>query len=83
VKTMMSSRAVQRRIEAGSSAQCVSCDTQVKFTAKIQKQQVIANVYVDGRWDRVEHFHAECYVEAGEPYGPASEQQLSSRAKAS
>jgi hypothetical protein len=23
-------------------------------------------------WDRVEHFHADCYVEAGSPYGEPS-----------
>ena len=23
----------------------------------------------DGTWDRVEHFHADCYVEASAPYG--------------
>ncbi len=55
---------------------CTTCDEQVKFAAKQNRQQVIANVYVDGRWDRVEHFHAECYVEAGAPYGTASEQEL-------
>jgi len=30
----------------------------VKFVARGQLRQVIANVYVDGRLDRVEHFHA-------------------------
>ena len=45
----------------------------MKFAAKVQRQQVIANVYVDGRWNRVEHFHAECYDEAGLPYGQASD----------
>ena len=59
---------------------CVACGQQVKFTAKLQKQQVIANVYVEGKWDRVEHFHAECYVEAGQPYGTPSEQQVKSKA---
>ena len=42
---------------------------QVKFAAKQNRQQVIANVYVAGRWDRVEHFHEECYGEAHDPYG--------------
>jgi hypothetical protein len=82
MKTTMSSRAVQRRIEAGSSTSCASCGQQVKFTAKAQRFQVIANVYVDGRWDRVEHYHAECYEEAGEPYGCASDQPTA-KAKAS
>jgi hypothetical protein len=63
------SRAVLRTIEAGSSAMCVLCDDQVKFKAKVRGTQVICNVYVDGRWNRVEHFHSECYTEAGTPYG--------------
>ena len=63
------SRAVQRRVEAGCSVMCASCDQQVKFAARQNRQQVIANVYVDGRWARVEHFHIECYQTAGAPYG--------------
>jgi hypothetical protein len=72
------SRAVQRRVEAGSSVICAGCDEQVKFAAKMNRQQVIANVYLDGRWDRVEHYHAECYVQAGNPYGVAVETPLKS-----
>lgn len=67
--TKRESRAVLRRVEAGSSVLCARCREVVKFTAKVQRQQVIANVYVGGRWDRVEHFHSECYDEAGRPYG--------------
>ena len=67
----MMSRAVTRGIEAGSTAECVGCGDRVKFQAKIRLQQVICNDYVDGRWDRVEHFHAVCYTEAGDPHGPA------------
>ncbi len=63
------SRAVLRRVEAGNTAACASCHQPVKFAAKAQRQQVIANVYVNGRWDRVEHFHAECYDKADQPYG--------------
>jgi hypothetical protein len=44
----------------------------VKFTAKTRVWQVIANVYVDGVWNRVEHYHAGCYEQAGEPYGRAA-----------
>ena len=69
----LGSRAVLRRVEAGSMSLCAHCDEQVKFAAKLNRLQVIANVYVDARWDRVEHFHAECYDLAGEPYGPAGE----------
>ena len=74
--TALVSRAAQRRVEAGSSVMCAACDEQVKFAAKQNRQQVIANVYVDGRWDRVEHFHKECYDAAGSPYGKPSDQQL-------
>lgn len=67
----VTSRAVLRRVEAGSMALCAGCNEQVKFAAKLQRQQVIANVYTDGRWDRVEHFHDECYERADRPYGEA------------
>jgi hypothetical protein len=63
------SRAVLRRIEPGNMAVCSHCQTPVKFAAKLHKMQVIANVYVEGRWDRVEHFHDECYELASDPYG--------------
>ena len=65
------SRAVVRNVEAGSSVSCASCDERVKFQAKVRHQQVICNVYVKGVWNRVEHYHAACYDEAGEPYGSA------------
>ena len=71
--TGFTSRAVQRRIAPGSSVTCATCDKLVKFAARQNRRQVIANVYVEGRWDRVEHFHAECYEEAGSPYGDAGE----------
>ena len=66
------SRAVLRRIEPGNLAVCAHCSQPVKFAAKVHKMQVIANVYEDGRWNRVEHFHDECYGEALSPYGNAS-----------
>ena len=60
-----------RSIEAGNSATCAVCSRPVKFSAKTKLLQVIANVYVENVWDRVEHYHAECYDAAGQPYGPA------------
>jgi len=66
------SRAVLRRIEPGNLAVCSHCGQAVKFAAKLHKMQVIANVYVEGRWNRVEHFHDECYGEADAPYGFAA-----------
>ena len=71
-KSAWKSRAVLRSIEAGNFAECAHCGERVKFQAKVRKQQVICNVYVGGRWDRVEHFHAECYDAGGEPYGTPS-----------
>ena len=65
----LGTRAVLRSIDAGSSASCAACGDQVKFSAKQKRQQVICNVYEQGRWDRVEHYHADCYVRAGEPHG--------------
>ncbi|HET7487158.1 MAG TPA: hypothetical protein VFJ85_04470 [Acidimicrobiales bacterium] len=44
----------------------------MKFVARAQLRQVIANVYVNGVWDRVEHYHAKCYTEADQPYGAPS-----------
>lgn len=61
-----------RTVEAGNSAVCAACDEPVKFAAKVKARQVIANVYVDGVWQRVEHYHADCYEKAGEPYGSAA-----------
>ncbi|MEZ5281708.1 MAG: hypothetical protein R2770_14705 [Acidimicrobiales bacterium] len=63
------SRAVLRTIDAGNSAYCSECDELIKFRAKVRAYQVICNVYVKGKWDRVEHFHQECYDKAGAPFG--------------
>jgi hypothetical protein len=68
-KTKWKSRAVLRLIEAGNFAECSYCGERVKFQAKLRKHQVICNVYINGRWDRVEHYHVECYDKVGEPYG--------------
>ena len=70
--TQWQSRSVLRMIEAGSSAICVTCDDQIKFRAKVRANQVICNVYVDGKWDRVEHYHFDCYDVAGKPYGESA-----------
>jgi hypothetical protein len=68
----LGSRAVRRLVEAGNAATCTACGLPVKFKAKARLTQVIANVYVDGHWDRVEHYHSECYETAGQPYGSAA-----------
>ena len=71
-RTEWKSRAVTRPVEAGNSAVCALCDEPVKFAARSKAFQVIANVYQDGVWNRVEHYHDECYRQAGEPYGTAA-----------
>ena len=70
---MIQSRAAIRTIEAGNTAMCATCGAPVKFVARQQLRQVIANVYEDGTWKRVEHYHADCYFEAGSPYGEPTE----------
>lgn len=65
------SRAVVRDVEAGSSVDCAHCGERVKFQAKVRNKQVICNVYVGGKWNRVEHFHLACYEEAKSPFGEA------------
>jgi hypothetical protein len=34
-------------------------------------EQAICNIYDAGVWLRVEHYHLDCYITSGEPYGPA------------
>jgi predicted metallo-beta-lactamase superfamily hydrolase len=70
---MMISRAVLRQVEPGNTANCAHCGAPIKFAARMQLRQVIANVYQEGNWIRVEHYHADCYDEAGQPYGEAAE----------
>jgi hypothetical protein len=72
VPVSRTSRAVERLIEPGNDAVCPHCGAAVKFVARARGRQVIANVYVGHRWDRVEQYHLDCYVAAAEPYGVAS-----------
>ncbi|MCU4183813.1 hypothetical protein K6U06_05530 [Acidiferrimicrobium sp. IK] len=65
------SRAADRSIDPGNDAVCARCRERIKFSARSQARQVIANVYQDGRWQRVEHYHALCYADVGRPYGEA------------
>ena len=65
------SRAVVREVKAGSHVMCAACGDLVRFRARLKLREVICNVYVDGVWARVEHYHADCYATAFEPYGSA------------
>ncbi|MGH9292162.1 MAG: hypothetical protein ACRDZ6_05215 [Acidimicrobiales bacterium] len=68
-----STRAVVRVVEPGCDDACLECGHQIKFAARTHPRQVIANIYADGVWQRVDHFHEQCYLDAGEPCGVASE----------
>ncbi len=70
---LTSSRAVARKIAPGLGLVCVTCSDAIKFVAKAPAFQVIANVYEGSTWRRVDHFHLECYLESGEPFGPVSQ----------
>jgi hypothetical protein len=74
--TDMGTRAAIRTVDAGSASTCAFCDQQVKFSAKVKRHQVICNVYVKGKWNRVEHYHYECYVEAGSQHGDVDPTQV-------
>ncbi len=77
------SRAVLRPVDPGNDASCAHCDEPVKFAARQQRRQVIANVYSDGRWNRVEHYHEDCYGAAGAPHGaPAAASEATARRRA-
>lgn len=67
----LTSRARLRPIEPGCTATCPFCDLPVKFKAKTKQQQAVCNVYIKKVWNRVEQYHYDCYVAAGEPYGEA------------
>lgn len=67
------SRAVTRFVEPGNWAECARCEQIVKFRARERRTQIICNVYVDNRWDRVEHYHPDCYEDADSPYGEPTE----------
>ena len=62
-----------RLIDAGNSAYCAHCGEPIKFRARVRANQVICNVYVKNQWDRVEHYHEECYLDAESPYGEPAE----------
>ena len=53
---------------------CAGCGFAVKFQSprRLNAKQVIANVYKRGVWNRVEHYHFDCYQAAGCPYGDAA-----------
>lgn len=71
--TNWKSRAAIRLVEPGSSVDCELCGERVKFQARMRHQQVICNIYTKGVWERVDHYHAPCYNDAGKPFGKPTE----------
>lgn len=68
----LGTRAVVRIIEPGLANFCPDCDTEVKFRAQVAsglRRKVVANVYYQGKWNRVEHWHLICYIRMGEIHG--------------
>lgn len=76
---MLGTRAVERRILERNEVRCAHCDQWVKFAARQNLSQVVANVYKKKKWDRVEHFHRDCYDEAGLPYGEIVDSNMPKR----
>lgn len=73
-------RAHVRAIEAGAEDICPDdrggCGKTVKFLAQIPlryRRRVVANIYWQGKWNRIEVWHLLCYVAQGMPYGKLPE----------
>jgi hypothetical protein len=67
----LGTRAVSRLVEPGNRARCSGCGLEVTWKAREgrRQRQVIANCYENGKWDRVEWWHTDCYESAGQPHG--------------
>ena len=73
----LGTRAVMLPVEGGSNFQdCNHCDERIKFMSPASQKAsihlagvIICNVYENGKWDRIEQFHPDCYKEAGGPFG--------------
>jgi hypothetical protein len=71
-KPKLGTRAVKLRIEPGNVADCLHCGVYIKFNSRLPesgRRQIVCNIYKKRKWDRVEHYHQDCYDEVGRPYG--------------
>jgi hypothetical protein len=69
-------RSVVRMIEAGGEEICPTgrggCGERVKFSAQTPskfRKKVVANIYWQSTWNRIEVWHLHCYGRAGYVYG--------------
>lgn len=68
-------RCVLRQVnpaEGGPEFYCAACETPIRWKAREKRWKVIAHVYRAKRWVRDDHFHLQCYTDAGSPYGEAA-----------
>jgi len=70
------SRAIERLIQPGALGYCEHCQKGVTFRARKKLTAVIVNCYWRGAWQRVEHYHSDCYEAAGQPYGEPDRTQI-------
>ncbi len=63
------SRAVSRKLQPGLGLECDACSMPIKYSAKFPTNQIIANVYDGNVWQKVVHYHEECYQELDYPHG--------------
>lgn len=72
----LGTRAVLKEIVSGTDVACAGCGGRITFAPRKRSSQVVCNVYAGGRWARIEHFHEQCYAEAGEPHGAPDTSQV-------
>ncbi len=72
---MIGTRAVEKPLTAGKEEYCgyLACEyakRKIASSSRAPIKEVIANVYENGKWSFVVHFHVDCYNKLGQPYGP-------------
>lgn len=82
IKKPSPSRAVTRKLQPGLGLDCDACSMPIKYSAKFPSNQIIANVYENNVWQKVVHYHEECYRQLAYPYGePIPSQTFSGKSR--
>lgn len=71
---MIGTRAVEKSLLSGTEQYCSYefCPYRkhtISSKTRAPIKEIIANIYVDGKWHHVEHLHPDCYDQMGQPYG--------------